>query len=194
MAEKPQTARLEAFSDGVLAVIITIMVLELKAPAGDTLASLRSLVPHFLIYILSFQTVGTYWNNHHHLLRVTRRIDASVMWANLGLLFWLSLIPFFTSWLGEHGKAPIPTASFGAVLFLSAGAYGLLTRAILGANKDDADLRQHIGGDLKGKISLIAYFVSIPVGCIAPLIADMIFVIMAIMWLVPDKRLVVPVA
>jgi uncharacterized membrane protein len=181
--------RLEAFSDGVLAIIITIMVLELKVPHGAEWASLSKLAPVFLSYILSFVYVGIYWNNHHHLLVAARRIDASIMWANLHLLFWLSLIPFVTGWMGENHFAPRPTALYGIVLLLSAIAYYILQSRILAYEASDTPLRQAIGADMKGKISPMLYIVGIVLAHWAPWAAGVLYALVACMWLVPDRRI-----
>ncbi len=183
------TSRLEAFSDGVIAVIITVMVLELKAPLGSSLHDLRPLLPNFLIYALSFQVVGTYWNNHHHLLRATKVIDANVMWFNLLLLFFISLIPFFTSWFGEHPTAKGPTAAYGTILFAGGVGYFLLLRAIVAADKMNTKLRKAVGNDRKGKISILSYLAAILLTFVSPWIAITIYVLVALTWFIPDKRL-----
>jgi uncharacterized membrane protein len=180
--------RLEAFSDGVIAVIITIMVLELKAPLGTDIAALRPLLPLFLTYVLSFVYLGIYWNNHHHLLRATKKISGGIMWANLHLLFWLSLVPFFTSWLGENHEAAWPTALYGMVLLMAAIAYTILQRAIVSQQGKDSKLARAIGSDLKGRLSIALYALAI---ILAPLFqwgSDALFASVAVIWVVPDRR------
>jgi uncharacterized membrane protein len=181
--------RIEAFSDGVLAIIITIMVLELKVPHEATLEALRELLPVGLSYVLSFINVGIYWNNHHHLFQATRRINGAVMWANLHLLFWLSLFPFCTAWMGENNFAFLPTAVYGVVLVMAAGAYTILQTTILSIEGGNSAIRQAIGADLKGKISLALYAVSIPIAFWQPWISGLLFVTVAIIWFIPDRRL-----
>lgn len=181
--------RLEAFSDGVLAIIITIMVLELKVPHGADWAALTKLLPVFLGYILSFVYVGIYWNNHHHLLAATDKVDGSVMWANLHLLFWLSLIPFTTGWMGENHFAPRPTALYGTVLLLSAIAYWILQGRILALQPSGSPLHIGIGADIKGKISPLLYVVGIGLALQAPWAAGIMYALVACMWLVPDRRI-----
>jgi uncharacterized membrane protein len=181
--------RLEAFSDGVIAIIITIMVLELKVPAGGTLEALRPLLPTFLTYALSFVFVGIYWNNHHHLLHATTRINGGVLWANLHLLFWLSLTPFVTGWMGGNHFAPVSVAIYGVVLLLSALAYFILVRAILAAEGPGSKLAAALGSDFKGKISALLYLVAIPLAFVTCWLALGIYVFVALMWLVPDRRI-----
>ena len=181
--------RLEAFSDGVIAILITIMVLELKVPHGGDLESLRPLLPVFLAYVLSFVNVGIYWNNHHHMLHTVSKVTGGILWANLHLLFWLSLIPVTTGWMGENHNAPLPTAVYGFDLLASAIAYYILTRTIIRAHGHDSTLARAIGGDLKGKISPALYAAAIPLAFVHELIADALYVIVAAMWLVPDKRI-----
>jgi uncharacterized membrane protein len=181
-------SRLEAFSDGVLAIIITIMVLEMKVPHGEGLAALRPLLPVFLSYVLSFVYVGIYWNNHHHLLKAARRATAGVMWANLHLLFWLSLFPFATGWMGENHFAPLPTAVYGGVLLMAAMAYYILQTIIVADQGRDSKLAASLGGDWKGKISPLLYLAAIVCACRLPLVAEGIFVFVALLWLVPDRR------
>ncbi len=181
--------RLEAFSDGVLAIIITIMVLELKVPHEPGLPGLAPLLPVFLSYVMSFVYVGIYWNNHHHMLHATRGINGAVMWANLHLLFWLSLVPFVTGWMGENHFAPVPTALYGAVLLISAGAYLLLQRAILKSHGNQSLLARAIGGDLKGKLSLVLYAIAIPLAFYLPWAAGSLYAAVALLWLVPDPRI-----
>ena len=181
--------RLEAFSDGVIAIIITIMVLELKVPPGGDLQALRPLLPTFLTYALSFVFVGIYWNNHHHLLHATTRINGAVLWANLHLLFWLSLTPFVTGWMGGNHFAPLPVAVYGVVLLLSAIAYFILVRAILAAEGPGSKLAAALGSDFKGKISAVLYLIAIPLAFVTCWLALGIYVLVALMWLVPDRRI-----
>jgi len=181
--------RLEAFSDGVLAVIITIMVLEMKVPHGADLAALRATVPLFLVYALSFVNIGIYWNNHHHLLYAAKRIDGRVMWSNLHLLFWLSLIPFTTAWLGQNHFAAIPTAIYGGVLILAAIAYWILVRGLMSANGTDSALSRAIGSDLKGRASIALYAAAIAFAFFNQWTSDALYVAVAAMWLVPDRRI-----
>ncbi|MBD5655372.1 MAG: DUF1211 domain-containing protein [Candidatus Eremiobacteraeota bacterium] len=183
-----EAGRLEAFSDGVIAVIITIMVLDLKPPHGTSLQSLQGLVPTFAAYALSFVFVGIYWNNHHHMLRASKGIDGRVMWMNLHLLFWLSLVPFTTSWLGENSSAAVPTALYGCGLFMDAIAYSLLQNALLAVNGRDTAFATAIKSDFKGKISPILYVCGIGFAFVSPMISDAIFVVVAIVWFVPDRR------
>lgn len=180
--------RIEAFSDGVLAIIITIMVLELKVPHGEDFAALKPLLPVFLSYVLSFIYVGIYWNNHHHLLKACRKVSGRVMWANLHLLFWLSLLPFTTGWAGENHLAPLPTACYGLVLLFAAIAYAILQSCILRHHGRDSRLAIALGGDFKGKISPIAYLVAIFISFYRPWIAACIYTGVALLWLVPDRR------
>ncbi len=181
--------RLEGFSDGVLAIIITIMVLELKVPHGVELAALKPVLPVFLSYVLSFTYLGIYWNNHHHLLHATRRVSGGILWANLHLLFWLSLFPFATAWIGENYVAPIPTALYGFVLLMAAIAYYVLQRAILAQEGHDSMLAAALGRDWKGKLSPALYFSAIPLSFVNPWIANGIYVFVALLWLVPDPRI-----
>jgi uncharacterized membrane protein len=183
------TERLEAFSDGVIAIIITIMVLELRAPHETTLDALRPLWPVFLSYVLSFVYLGIYWNNHHLMLHVTHKIDGAILWANLHLLFWLSLVPFVTGWMGENHFAPVPTAAYGVVLLMAAIAYYILQRAILVREGPHSLLAEAIGGDVKGKVSPVLYLVAIPMTLVRPWIAGAIYGAVALMWLVPDRRI-----
>lgn len=181
--------RLEAFSDGVIAILITIMVLELKIPHGDNLDALRPLFPVFVTYILSFIYLGIYWNNHHHLLQATTHINGKIMWANLHLLFWLSLVPFVTGWMGENHFAMLPTAVYGIVLLASAIAYYILQNAIIKGHEDNAKLKNAIGRDLKGKISLVIYVVAIILAFVNQWISDALYILVALIWLIPDKRI-----
>ena len=182
-------ARLEAFSDGVIAILITIMVLELKVPHGAGLAALRPLLPVFLTYVLSFVIVGIYWVNHHHLLHATTRVDGRILWANLHLLFWLSLFPFVTGWMGENHFAPLPTAGYATVMFLAGAAYWLLSRAIVAREGKDSRLAKALGADAKGKVSVALYAAAIPLAFVREWLSDAIFVAVALMWLMPDRRI-----
>jgi len=181
--------RLEAFSDGVLAIIITIMVLELKVPHGDTLGTLSPLIPVFFSYVLSFVYIGIYWNNHHHMLHTVTRVTGPILWANLHLLFWLSLFPFATGWMGENHFAPFPTAVYGLVLLAAAIAYWLLQRAIIAAQGDSSVLRRAVGRDWKGKLSPVLYLLAIVLTFFASWAAQLVFVIVALLWLIPDRRI-----
>ena len=181
--------RLEAFSDGVLAIIITIMVLELKVPHGDTLDTLAPLIPVFLSYVLSFIYIGIYWNNHHHMLHTATNVTGPVLWANLHLLFWLSLFPFATGWMGENHFAPLPTAVYGFVLLAAAIAYWLLQQAIIAAQGDSSVLRHAVGRDWKGKLSPVLYVLAILLTIVASWAAQLVFVFVALLWLVPDRRI-----
>lgn len=182
-------SRMEAFSDGVLAVIITIMVLEMKSPRGVTLAALAPVLPVFLSYVLSFVYLGIYWNNHHHLLHATQRVNGATLWANLHLLFWLSLVPFTTAWMGENHFAAWPVAVYGIVLLLAGVAYFVLTKALIKLHGRSSTLAISIGQDRKGKISIALYFIAIPLAFVQPWIAGACYVIVAIMWLIPDPRI-----
>ena len=182
-------SRLEAFSDGVLAIIITILVLELKVPHGEDLATLKPLLPVFLGYVLSFVYVGIYWNNHHHMLHACRRISGAVLWANLHLLFWLSLMPFVTGWMGENHFAQLPTALYGVVLLMAAIGYWILQRTLIAAEGPDSVLGRAIGGDRKGNLSLLIYAAAIPLAFLDARLAQACYVIVALMWLVPDRRI-----
>jgi uncharacterized membrane protein len=181
--------RLEAFSDGVIAILITIMVLELKVPHGAGWDALLPLCPVMASYVLSFVYLGIYWNNHHHMLHATRRVTGSVLWANLHLLFWLSLVPFVTGWMGENGFAPAPTALYGAVLLSAAIAYWILQRAIIAGQGDDSLLAKAVGRDLKGKISPLLYLIAIPSAFVSQWISAALYVLVALIWLVPDRRI-----
>jgi uncharacterized membrane protein len=181
--------RLEAFSDGVLAIIITIMVLELRVPDEPTLQALKPIIPTFLSYVLSFVFLGIYWNNHHHLLQAVETVDGRVLWANLHLLFWLSLIPFTTAWMGENNFAAWPVALYGIDLFLAAIAYFILTRSLLALHGEDSTLAQALGRDFKGKISVLIYLIAIPLTFLNPLLAGALYVLVAVIWLVPDRRI-----
>jgi len=181
--------RLEAFSDGVLAIIITIMVLELRVPHGDDLASLVPLIPKLSSYVLSFVYLAIYWNNHHHMLHVTHRVTGSILWANMHLLFWLSLVPFATGWMGENHFAPAPTALYGALLLMAAIAYTILQRTILNAEGEDSVLSHAVGEDFKGKSSVVLYAASLFLAFVHPAIAGAIYVLVALIWLIPDRRI-----
>jgi uncharacterized membrane protein len=181
--------RMEAFSDGVIAILITIMVLELTVPHGAELASLLPLAPVFLSYILSFIFLGIYWNNHHHLLQAVKHVDGRTLWANMHLLFWLSLIPFVTGWMGENQFTPWPVALYGVVLLFAAIAYYILTRALISLHGSDSMLASALGSDLKGKISPVIYLVAVPVAFANPWIAFGLYVLVAVIWLVPDRRI-----
>ena len=181
--------RLEAFSDGVIAIIITIMVLELRPPHEATLAALRPLAPVFLSYLLSFVFLGIYWSNHHHLLQVVEHVNGRVLWANLHLLFWLSLIPFVTAWMGENRFGALPAALYGVVLLLAAIAYFILTRVLLSIHHRDSVLATALGADFKGKISMFIYLAAIPLAFVKSWLACGLYVLVAVMWLVPDRRI-----
>ena len=181
--------RLEAFSDGVLAIIITIMVLELKVPHGTDFETLKPLLPVFLSYVLSFIYVGIYWNNHHHMLHSTKRVTGGILWANLHLLFWLSLFPFTTGWVGENHVAPTPTAVYGFVLLMAAIAYYILQRRIIASQGRGSVLAAAIGSDWKGKLSPVLYLAAIPLAFVSSWIASGIYVFVALLWLIPDRRI-----
>ena len=181
--------RFEAFSDGVIAIIITIMVLEIKVPHGGDFATLLTLFPVFLSYVLSFIYIGIYWNNHHHLLHATHKISAGNLWANLHLLFWLSLIPFSTGWMGENHFAAAPTALYGVNLFMAALAYWLLQYSLICSAGDSSILKKAIGGDIKGKLSLLLYGLGILLAFQIALLSQAIYVAVALMWLIPDRRI-----
>ena len=181
--------RLEAFSDGVLAIIITIMVLELKVPHGTDLPALGPLVPVFLSYVLSFIYVGIYWSNHHHLLQAVRHVNGRALWANLHLLFWLSLIPFVTGWMGENHFAAWPVALYGVVLLSAAVAYFVLTRVLISYHGKDSALAKALGNDFKGKMSVVFYAAAVPLSFVSPWLACGLYVLVAIMWLIPDRRI-----
>ena len=182
-------SRLEAFSDGVIAIIITILVLELKVPHGESLDALAPLIPVFLTYVLSFVYLGIYWSNHHHMLHATDRVSGSILWANLHLLFWLSLIPFTTGWMGENHFASTPSALYGAVLLMAAIAYLILQRRIVASQGPGSLLARAIGNDWKGKLSPILYLAAIPLAYASHWVAQAIYVAVALMWLVPDRRI-----
>ena len=184
-----EPGRLEAFTDGVVAIIITIMVLEIRVPHGTDLASLQAGAPVLLAYVLSYVNVGIFWNNHHHMLQVTERVDGKVLWANLGLLFWLSLVPFVIRWIDESGLTPLPTAAYGVVLFCAGVSYNILQRTIIAVNGRDSRLAVALGDDLKGRLSLILYLSGIALAFVRPWIAIVTYVTVAVMWLVPDTRI-----
>jgi len=184
-----RTTRLEAFSDGVIAILITIMVLELRPPHATTLVALVPLVPVFLAYLLSFVVVGIYWNNHHHMFHATDDVNGTVLWANLHLLFWLSLVPFVTAWMGENHFAALPTAAYGGVLLLCAGAYTLLQTAIIHHQGHDSKLARAVGSDAKGRLSLVMYITGIFLAFIQPALSWALYAAVAIIWFVPDRRI-----
>ncbi len=181
--------RLEAFSDGVIAILITIMVLELKVPEATTWHAFREMLPVFLSYLLSFLYLGIYWNNHHHMLHVTTRINGGILWANLHLLFWLSLIPFATAWMGEHHPEPLPTAIYGVVLLLAAIAYLVLQTCIIRSEGPSSRLALAVGKDFKGKLSVFSYVAALPLAYLNPWISKALFVGVALLWLIPDARI-----
>ena len=183
------TTRLEAFSDAVIAIIMTIMVLELKVPHGDNLQALRPLLPIFLSYLLSFVFLGIYWNNHHHMLHATKRVNGKILWANINLLFWLSLVPFTTAWMGENHVAALPTSVYGFVLLMSAVSYTVLQNLIVVQQGPESLLAKAVANDLKGKISLAAYLAGIPLAFVHSGYAIACYVFVAILWLVPDRRI-----
>ena len=181
--------RMEAFSDGVIAIIITIMVLEMKVPHGVALESLAPLVPVFLCYVLSFVYVGIYWNNHHHMLHTSRTVTGAMLWANLHLLFWLSLFPFTTGWMGENHFAAAPTAIYGVVLLMAAVAYWMLQQAIIASQGADSLLKKAIGRDWKGRLSPLLYVLGIAAAFLSPQISQGLYVLVALVWLIPDRRI-----
>ena len=181
--------RLEAFSDGVIAVIITIMVLEMKVPHGVDLASLEPVLPVFVSYVLSFVYVGIYWNNHHHMLHATSTVTGPILWANLNLLFWLSLIPFVTGWMGENHFAAVPVATYGAVLLLSAISYYILSRVLVRHDGQNSKIARALGSDFKGRISVVIYAAAIPLSFVSRWTSVALYVAVAVMWLLPDRRI-----
>ncbi len=181
--------RLEAFSDGVIAIIITIMVLELVPPSGSTFSDLMTLWPHFASYLLSFIMLGIYWNNHHHLLQVARTVNGTVLWANLHLLFWLSLFPFGTAWVGQSSFGPVPVATYGLALLLAAFAYYILVQALVHSPGQAPDLAAALGRDIKGMISPILYLIAIPIALVLPVLAIAIYALVAVIWIIPDRRM-----
>lgn len=184
-----EKGRLEAFSDGVIAIIITIMVLELKVPHETNWAALRPLIPVFLSYVLSFVYVGIYWNNHHHLLQAVRYVNGAILWANLHLLFWLSLFPFATAWMGENNFAALPVALYGVTLMLAAIAYFILTRVLIAHHGKDSTLAAAIGNDFKGKLSVVIYAIAVVSTLAVPWLACLLYILVAILWLIPDRRI-----
>ena len=184
-----KTTRLEAFSDGVLAIIITIMVLELKVPHATELAALKPLLPHLLSYVLSFIYLGIYWNNHHHLFQAAQEVSGGILWANLHLLFWLSLFPFTTDWVGENRLAPTPTAVYGFVLLMAAVAYYILERIIVTKEGRGSVVASAVGRDWKGKLSLVIYLIAIPLAFVNSWIAGGLYVLVAVFWFIPDPRI-----
>ena len=182
-------SRLEAFSDGVIAILITIMVLELKTPDGSGWSALLSMQSVLLAYVLSFVFLGIYWNNHHHMLHAAQKVNGKVLWANLHLLFWLSLVPFVTRWMGETHLAPVPTAVYGIVLVACGAAYTILQTALIGANGADSPLARAVGRDLKGKLSIVLYVGGIGITFIAPIVSAGLYAAVAAVWLVPDRRI-----
>jgi uncharacterized membrane protein len=181
--------RLEAFSDGVLAIIITIMVLEIKVPLGDRISDLKPLIPVFSSYILSFIYIGIYWNNHHHMMHTVKNVTGDILWANLHLLFWLSLVPFVTGWMGENHFGPVPVALYGIILLMAAVAYYILQTRIISNHGHDSILARAIGNDLKGKISPILYLLAIGLSWISGWLSGGIYILVALIWLVPDRRI-----
>ena len=183
------TGRLEAFSDGVIAIIITIMVLELKVPHGAGLDVLSPLIPVFISYVLSFVFIGIYWNNHHHMLHAVGKVNGRILWANLHLLFWLSLVPFVTGWMGENHFAALPVALYGAVLLMAGVAYFVLARALAAHHGKDSKLAMALGKDTKGKASLAIYAAAVPLSFVNPWIAFSMYIVVAILWFIPDRRI-----
>jgi uncharacterized membrane protein len=183
------SGRLEAFSDAVIAILMTIMVLELKTPHGADLDALRPMLPTFLSYLLSFIYLGIYWNNHHHMLHTTSHVNGRILWANLHLLFWLSLVPFATAWMGEEHNATVPTAIYGGVLLAAGVAYYLLQGTIIAHQGPNSSLRAMVGPDLKGKLSPPLYLLAIGLAFVRPWLADLVYVLVAVIWLVPDPRI-----
>jgi uncharacterized membrane protein len=182
-------SRIEAFSDGVIAIIITIMVLELRVPHEPTLAALGALWPVFTSYLLSFIYIGIYWNNHHHMFHAVKRVDGAVLWANLHLLFWLSLVPFVTAWMGENHFATIPTAAYGVVLLMAGVAYKILQSSLIKRDGNSSLLAVAVGGDFKGRISPVLYLIAIPMALVNRWLAGAIYVSVALVWLIPDRRI-----
>lgn len=182
-------SRLEAFSDGVLAIIITIMILEIKAPEDDSFESLQHLIPVFLSYVLSFVYVGIYWNNHHHMFQVVKKVNGPILWRNLFLLFWLSLIPFATSWIGEHQFSAVPMSIYGFVLLMCAVSYFILQNKIIKLEGSDSVLHRAVNKDIKGKLSLVCYILAIPLAFVSPWISGFLYITVALLWIVPDSRI-----
>jgi uncharacterized membrane protein len=181
--------RLEAFSDGVIAILITIMVLELKIPHAANWAALQPVLPTFLVYALSFVFLGIYWNNHHHMFHLVDQVNGSILWANMNLLFWLSLVPFVTGWMGENRFAPLPTAAYGVVLLLAGIAYLILQNTIIAHQGPNSRLAAAVGKDVKGKLSALLYAIAIPMAFVQQMISGAIYVVVALMWLIPDRRI-----
>jgi len=181
--------RLEAFSDGVLAIIITIMVLDLKSPAGMDLAALKSMIPTFVCYVLSFIFIGIYWNNHHHLIHAAKTVSGGILWANLHLLFWLSLVPFFTRWMGENNFTALTVACYGVILLCAAIAFTILVRTLIAHHGKDSTLAHAIGKDQKGNLSIALYTIGIPLSFVYPALGYALYIIVALIWLVPDQRI-----
>jgi uncharacterized membrane protein len=181
--------RMEAFSDGVVAIIITIMILELRPPDAATWSGLQPVIPSVLMYVLSFTFLGIYWNNHHHMLQATDRINGTVLWANLHLLFWLSLVPFVTAWMGRNYTASVPTALYGCVLLMCAVSYTILQTAIIHEEGEGSRLGAAVGADRKGIASLVSYILAIPLAFVRPWIADILYIVVALIWLIPDRRI-----
>lgn len=182
-------SRMEALSDGVIAILITIMVFEIKVPEGSDFAALQSVIPSLLTFLLSFVYLGIYWNNHHHMLQLTECINGAVLWANLHLLFWLSLLPFVTGWLSRNHQSPLPVALYGIVLLLAGIAYVFLQSRIIRAGGEESKLKQALGSDTKGKLSMLAYAVGIPLAWFAPVASVSIYIGVALMWFIPDRRI-----
>jgi len=181
--------RLEAFSDGVIAIIITIMVLEMSVPHGSDLAALKPVIPVFFTYVLSFVFIGIYWNNHHHMLHAVEEVNGRILWANLHLLFWLSLVPFVTGWMGVNHFAALPVALYGIVMLMAGVAYYVLTRALIRHHGTTSALAIAVGKDIKGKVSVVLYAVAVPLSFLNPWVAFGLYVVVAVMWLVPDRRI-----
>jgi uncharacterized membrane protein len=180
--------RMEAFSDGVLAIIITIMVLEMKVPHRDTLEALREVLPVFISYVLSFIHIGIYWNNHHHMIHAAHKINGTVLWANTHLLFWLSLVPFVTGWMGENNFTTVPVALYGAILFMAGIAYYLLAHSLTHLHGKDSEFTNALGSDRKGKVSVIMYIIGIGLCFLKPLLGLLVYFVVAFIWFIPDKR------
>jgi uncharacterized membrane protein len=183
-----QKGRLEAFSDGVLAIIITIMVLELKVPHGEELTDLLPLVPVFISYVLSFIYIGIYWNNHHHLFQAVQKVNGAVLWSNLHLLFWLSLVPFATSWMGENHFGPRPVAVYGTILFMAGVSYFILVKNLVSSHGSESTLKKAVGSDRKGKASILIYGVAIAASFLSSYLAFALYVVVAAVWFIPDRR------
>jgi len=181
--------RLEAFTDGVVAILITIMVLEFKTPEGHDWSALTPLAPKFFAYALSFVFIGIYWNNHHHMLHMTQHVTGGILWANLHLLFWLSLVPFATAWIGEGHLEPVPTAVYGGVLLLAGVAFYILEQLIIASQGDNSPLKAAVGADTKGKLSVLFYSIAIPLAFVRSWMSAVIYLVVALMWLVPDRRI-----